>query len=115
MQRSLLEQTSPESSVHSLGPAPPSAFDDTEDAKGSGGSGIDARLSRAAPVASSSFTLADRDDASDGDSDARSQSATRSGAGSWFEVSGDEDEADDVPEPPTDSLRRRASRSTTLR
>ena len=102
----------------SLGPAPLSdsfATSHSDDHS----AGIDARLSRAASVASSSFTLADRDDdvASNASRTAPvSADGTRSGAGSWFEISEDEGEDDESAlAKSSDSLRRRASRSATLR
>ena len=105
--------------MHSLGPAPLSdSFATSHEDEGS--HGIDARLSRAASVASSSFTLADRDDAGSDASERFSQPAaatdgTRSGAGSWFEISEDEADDESALAKSTDSLRRRASRSATLR
>ena len=104
--------------MHSLGPAPLSdSFATSHEDEGS--HGLDARLSRAASVASSSFTLADRDDAGSDASGTFSAPAvadgTRSGAGSWFEISEDEADDESALAKSTDSLRRRASRSATLR
>ena len=108
--------------MHSLGPAPLSdSFATSHEDEGS--HGLDPRLSRAASVASSSFTLADRDEAGSDASETfsapiaatGSADGTRSGAGSWFEISEDEADDESALAKSTDSLRRRASRSATLR